>query len=99
MPEDPLDIRDLIGLRIILAMPEGPALTDEWTWLEVMTGNSPQWIHDGPPRWLREPEMVWRDPRLPITVRGNVPPGMERSAHTLLLGGRGLKLPPEEPSD
>lgn len=99
MPKDPLEIRDLIALRIVLAMPEGPALTDEWTWLEVMTGNAPQWIHFGPPAWLREPEMVWRDPRMPVTVRGNVPIGMERLAYTLLLAGRGVKLPWEDPSD
>lgn len=93
---DPLDIGNLIGLRIVLAMPKGPALTDEWTWKEVMNAQSPQWIHFGPPSWLLEPEMIWRDPRLPITVRGNVPVGMEQAAYTLLIGGRGIYLPKKE---
>lgn len=87
---DPLNIGELVALRIVLAMPSGPALTDEWTWKEVMSGQAPQWIHFGPPAWLLEPEMLWRDPRLPITVRGNIPIGMERAAYDLLRGGRGL---------
>lgn len=89
---DPLDIGNLIGLRIVLSMPAGPALTDEWTWQEVMNAESPQWIHHGPPSWLMEPEMFWRDPRQPITVRGHIPLNMERAGYELLIGGRGLDL-------
>lgn len=96
---DPLNIGELIALRIILAMPEGPAITDEWTWKEVMNAEAPQWIHEGPPVWLLEPEMSWKDPRLPVTVRGHVPKGMERAAQELLLGGRGIFPRKEEDSD
>lgn len=98
MAFDPLDIGDLIGLRIVLAMPSGPALTNQWTWQQIMDGESPQWIYDGPPGWLLEPEMIWRDPRLPITVRGNVPRNMERAAQDLLIGGRGLNQQRNEES-
>lgn len=94
---DPLDIGELVGLRIVLAMPDGPALTKEWTWQQIMDGESPGWIHDGPPNWLMQPEMLWRDPRLPIIVRGNVPPNMEQAARELLFGGRDM-YPREEES-
>lgn len=96
MPVDPLDIWDLPALRIVLVMYEGEPLTDEWTWKEVMLGESPQWIHFGPPPWLLDPEMIWKDSRLPITVRGNVPTGYERLAHELLVGGRYYKTPKED---
>lgn len=91
MTLDPLDIRNLVALRIILAMPFGPAITDEWTWQEVINRESPQWIHFGPPSWLLEPEMSWRDP-LQIVVRGNVPNGMEKEARALLLTEHRAKI-------
>lgn len=75
---------DAIALRIVLAMPNGPALTKEWTWDDVLSGRSPQWVHAGPPGWLRDPEMSWNDPMLPVEVRANVPVGYEEIARDLL---------------
>lgn len=77
------------ALRIVLVMTDGPALKREWTWQQLVDGEAPGWIHDGPPSWLLEPEMLWRDPLLPIEVRGHVPEGMQEQAYDLLLHGRG----------
>lgn len=80
------DLGDRVALRIVLAVAEGPALTREWTWRQVQECKTPQWVHLGPPPWLREPEMEWRDPLLPVTARGLVPAGLEDDARRLLYG-------------
>jgi hypothetical protein len=75
-----------IAVRAVFARSHGPALTREWTWAQVRAGNSPDWVHADPPAWLRDPEMSWPDRNGPIELRGNVPPGMEDTAHQLLYG-------------
>lgn len=73
----PGDISDLPALRIILSLPEEPALKREWTWRQLHNGEAPAWVHSRPPSWLKEPEINWRDPRLPVEFRGMVIPGYE----------------------
>lgn len=80
------DLADRIALRIVLTVATGPALQREWTWGEVLEGRTPQWLHFGPPPWLREPEMSWHDPRGAVVARGLVPRGMEDAARELLYG-------------
>lgn len=81
---DGADLGELRAVRAVLALPEEPALVRTWTWREVQEGAVPGWLFERPPAWMREAEIVWRDPRFPVEFRGLVLPGQEDTARDWL---------------
>lgn len=71
--EDLLKHMDQPGVRIVFAMPIGPAIMREWTWRQVFNGEAPYWIFESsPPYWLDDGETEWHHPLDPIEYRGRI---------------------------
>lgn len=71
---------DQTGIKVVFAMPAGPALTRSWSWRQIFSHECPDWIFFDPPPWLEDGEVEWHDPLLPIEFRGRVRIGMEDHA-------------------
>lgn len=66
-------------------MPQGPALTREWAWGDVLDRKAPQWLHNEAPFWMLDAEIEWRDPFEPIEYRGRIARGHEDDARKFLF--------------
>lgn len=64
------------ALRVEFRLANGGLLSKNWR----LNDPQPEWLSDGPPGFLRNPERRWENPQDPITLHGDVIEGRELEA-------------------